>query len=370
VSAEAAELTLRFAVTDTGIGIPQERMQILFSPFVQADASTTRNYGGTGLGLAISKRLVELMGGKIGFESGEGQGSTFWFTVVFRRASTPVLAAAVEPLPGLIDRATDKGRRARILVAEDNATNRALALAQLEKLGYCADTVVDGAAAVEALREGAYDLVLMDCEMPVMDGYEATAMIRQLNIPRIPIIAVTAHAMPGDRDKCLRAGMDDFLSKPVDIHQLSAVLAKWSQKGFLRPAVGTAEPPHIEPMVTGFDRAALLERLMGDRELAQLIVNGFLADFPTRWNDLRLRLAERDQPGARMLAHTLKGSSATVSATTVSAICLQMEVAAANGQLDHCGELLARVGEEFARFKSTLEHCGWSIDPGRAIDLI
>jgi HPt (histidine-containing phosphotransfer) domain-containing protein len=137
------------------------------------------------------------------------------------------------------------------------------------------------------------------------------------------------------------------------------LLTKWRPKTVIPPAVETAVPVDTEPLVTGFDPAALLQRLMGDRELAQLIVNGFLGDFPVQLNDLRQRLAEADQPGARLLAHALKGSSATVSAIAVSALCRQMEVAAADGKLDHCGELLAPLSEQFARFKSTLERAGW-----------
>jgi PAS domain S-box-containing protein len=185
---------LRFSITDTGIGIRPDQAAALFSPFVQADDSTTRKYGGTGLGLAISKQLVEMMGGKIGLESREGQGSTFWFTAAFETAQETAMPPVEEPVSNSSRKTASEHiesvvvapcglsnipHKARVLVAEDNATNRIVALAQLEKLGYQADAADNGAEAVAALQTGGYDLVLMDCEMPVMDGYEATRLIRK-----------------------------------------------------------------------------------------------------------------------------------------------------------------------------------------------
>jgi signal transduction histidine kinase/FixJ family two-component response regulator len=364
--------TVRFAVTDTGIGIRPDRAQALFSPFVQADVSTTRKYGGTGLGLAISKQLVEMMGGKIGIESREGEGSTFWFTAVFE---TPpdVLASTAEPAASQRKPAGSRGgegievprgvrvagREALILIADDNATNRAVALAQLEKLGYKADAVGNGAEAVEALRHGKYDLVLMDSEMPAMNGYEATRRIRESGNSHVPIVGMTAHAASGDRDRCMRGGMNDFLSKPVDLELLAEVLARWLPAPDPRVEIQSAERAAVEQSAAIFDSEALLKRLMGDRQLAGKIVKGFLGDVPSQLNNLRNRLAEADQPGARLLAHALKGSAATVSAGGLRAIAQQMERAAASGQLDRCGELLPRAAEEFERLKSTLERAGW-----------
>ena len=224
--------TIRFSIADTGIGILPDQIATLFSPFTQADASTTRRYGGTGLGLAISKQLVEMMGGTIGVDSREGNGSTFWFTAVFEPALPagtilPPDASRENRRPA--DRIEARGKKndVRILVAEDNATNRTVALAQLRKLGYEADRRDNGAEAVEAVRRGGYDLVLMDCQMPVMDGYEATRRIRRSIHSGIPIIALTASAMSGDRDPCMAAGMNDYLSKPLDLGRLDEVLAKW-----------------------------------------------------------------------------------------------------------------------------------------------
>jgi len=221
--------TIRFTITDTGIGMPPEILATLFSPFMQADDSTTRKYGGTGLGLAISKQLVELMGGRIGAESQESNGSSFWFTVVFEISTEIAPARTTESVLPARQIASERSDL-RILVAEDNSINRLVALAQLGKLGHKADAVANGAEALRALEEVRYDLVLMDCEMPVMDGYEATRCIRESSNSQIPIIAITAHAMSDERDKCIRVGMNDYISKPVDLQRLAEVLEKWSPR--------------------------------------------------------------------------------------------------------------------------------------------
>ncbi len=208
---------LRFEVRDTGIGIPEDVQPTLFEAFTQADGSTTRRYGGTGLGLAISDRLVKLMSGEIGVISTVGEGSTFWFTVTLERQRVDV-----QP------RLPTGGLRGRILVADDNTVNQKVTLLQLQRLGCSADAVANGAEAVAALERGPYDLVLMDCQMPEVDGFEATRMIRRANASHrtIPIIAMTANALNGDRERCLAAGMDDYISKPVNTDDLQAILAK------------------------------------------------------------------------------------------------------------------------------------------------
>jgi CheY-like chemotaxis protein/HPt (histidine-containing phosphotransfer) domain-containing protein len=348
--------TVRFTITDTGIGIRLDQSAALFSPFVQADESTTRKYGGTGLGLAISKQLAELMGGSIGVDSREGQGSSFWFTAVFEVAAPSQKLPASEPRDQRLSAPagpTRTVREARILLAEDNATNRDVGLAQLQKLGYKATAVTNGAQAVQAVIEGNFDLVLMDCEMPVMDGFEATRRIRASIHPAIPIIAVTADAMPADRDRCLREGMNDYISKPVELDRLEEVLAKWLA------ASGPADAVRVHGQHTVFDVEGLLRRLRGDRELASITLKGFLQDVPSQLNNLRMRLDESDARGLRLQAHALKGAAGTVAAEGLRAIALEMERTAAAGQLDPCGELLPRAIEEFARFRTTLERAGW-----------
>jgi PAS domain S-box-containing protein len=339
---------VRFTISDTGIGIRPDQAARLFTPFTQADDSTTRKYGGTGLGLAICKQLVEMMGGTIGVESAEGRGSTFWFRVAFEVAPADQQPPASKRPPDRANTMTARRERAaRILVAEDNATNREVALAQLRKLGYQADAVNNGAEAVQALEREHYDLVLMDCEMPVMDGYQATRHIRSAR-PGLPVIALTADAMSGDRDRCLSEGMNDYLAKPVDLDLLADVLAKWL--AVRRPA----ERPKAV-----FEGEPLLRRLMGDRELAGSVLKCFLHDVPSQLNNLRQRLKDADAAGVRMQAHALKGAAATVSAEDLRVIALAIEQSGKTAQLDQCAELLPRAAEEFERFKSALETSGW-----------
>ncbi|MEM1180538.1 MAG: ATP-binding protein [Acidobacteriota bacterium] len=236
---------IRFSVEDTGIGISPEAQVKLFRPFTQADSSTSRRYGGTGLGLAICRRLVELMGGEIQLESREGGGSSFWFDLNLMPAfkTSPALAGGASEAFGeeawreWIERMGPDGQP-RVLLAEDNPINQMVALGQLESLGLAVDAVDDGAEAIEAIKAADYALVLMDCQMPVLDGYEATRKIRRLEdeqLRSIPVVAVTAHAMKGDREKCLDAGMNDYLAKPFQQADLLAVLARWLVLGAGEP---------------------------------------------------------------------------------------------------------------------------------------
>jgi CheY-like chemotaxis protein len=370
--------TVLFMVTDTGIGLRPDQTKALFSPFVQADASTTRKYGGTGLGLAISKQLVELMGGCIGVNSQEGRGSSFWFTAAFERSepAAPVSAGAARseavstPIAAARSGLRQIGHGERVLVVEDNSTNREVILAQLKKLGYEGEAVVNGAKAVEAVQRRAYSLVLMDCQMPVMDGFEATRLIRDSNQPHLPIIALTASAMSSDRDRCLRVGMDDYLSKPWELPQLAEMLLKW-MPGVEPQQIANADREEAAKQEAAiFDAESLLRRLMGDRELAGAIVNGFVREVPAQLRQLRTRVDEEDAPGAKLLAHTLKGASGTVAAAALNEIAAAMETAAAAGRFDDCRSLLPRASDEFERFKMAAESGGWlsHADDGSGIE--
>jgi CheY-like chemotaxis protein len=219
-----AGATLRFAVRDTGIGIPRDKQQLIFEAFRQADGSTTRKYGGTGLGLAISSRLVDLMGGKIHVESETGRGSTFFFTAHFGLAA---VGAGAKPthstsLKNMLEASLGDGAPAvnlRILLAEDNPVNQRLAKRLLERRGHSVELAASGREAIEWLERESFDLILMDLQMPDMDGLEATAMIRErekVRGGRTPIVALTAYTMKGDRERCLEAGMDNYINKPID----------------------------------------------------------------------------------------------------------------------------------------------------------
>jgi PAS domain S-box-containing protein len=503
------EAAVRFMVRDTGIGVSAEQLELLFRPFTQADASTTRKYGGTGLGLSISKALVEMMGGSIGAESEAGTGSTFWFTAIFakgnaaaavlerwqtadisgvrilavddnetnrkvlagmldswgcRHAEVASAEAALQALrlairqedpfrmavvdmhmpdfdgemlgaaikedeslrdtalvmmtsggfrgdaarmekigfsaylvkpvkqsqlfdcltmvlgqhmlagvsasaktarPGGAEKATSVAglvtrhtlaeqskRRVRILLAEDNPVNQKVAVKMLEKLGYRAEVVSSGREAVEALRSTAYDLVLMDVQMPEMDGMEATRRIRDprsgaLN-RRTPIIALTAHAMEGDKQKCLDAGMDDYLSKPIKPAEVTAVLQRWlNREPSEAPGPGD-DGPNTTPAEPVFDPEALVGALDGDREAALEIVAEFLGDAPRQAVELRRTLEAGDVEEASNRAHALKGASASVGAQALRALAARLEETARGGQSEGLLDLLSGIEEQLA----------------------
>ncbi|MCX6557314.1 MAG: PAS domain S-box protein [Candidatus Aminicenantes bacterium] len=481
-------IKLRVEVRDTGIGIPADKIGLLFSAFQQVDASTTRRFGGTGLGLAISKRLVEAMGGEIGIESVEGRGSTFWFTAVFgkqpqrdrgtgtgqakisgvrilvvddnatnrlvlseqlaswevrhteaasaaqaldmlrkaraqndpfriviadmqmpemdgeslgksikadpklrdtllvlmtsfgRRGDAKRLEAigfsayltkpvkqsqlydclatiigAVAPEAGtaeaaLVTRHTiSEARRlkVRILLVEDNLTNQQVALGILEKLGFHSDAVSNGREAIQALETVAYDLVFMDVQMPVMDGFEATAAIRsgQTTIPnsKIPIIAMTAHAMKGDRERCLEAGMDDYIPKPIAPQAMAAVLDKWLDQSLKVPAAVPAAPS--APLV--FDRRAFVDRLSGDLDLVKEITDAFLQDMPEQIHMLKRHIGRGNVKAAGLQAHAIKGAAANVGGLALSVTAMALEKAAQAKRLDEVTALLSELERQF-----------------------
>ena len=494
-------LQARFEVRDTGIGIPRDKIELLFKVFQQLDASTTRRFGGTGLGLAISKRLVELMGGRIGVDSVEGRGSTFWFTVTFGKqppgrqaAETPradirgvrvlavdenatnrlVLAEQLAALgvrhaeaesgakaidmlraaraqgdpfrivlldmqmpgmdgeslgktlkadselrdiplvmmtssgkrgdtkrleaigfsayltkpvkqsqlfdclatvlgagdpsvktskTGLVTRFTineARQRKVRILVADDNIINQRVAVGVLEKRGFSAEAVADGQEAIHALEMIPYDIVFMDVQMPVMDGYEATRAIRSgktkvLN-QRIPIIAMTAHSMKGDRELCLEAGMDDYISKPITPQALAEAVKKW-----LDPVQAPSpEAPASKPKTISlqgqavFDRPALLARLMGDRDLVKEIIAIFLRDMPQKIQTLKTRIEQGDAGLAGEQAHAIKSAADNVGGLVLSAVIYKMEKSCRAGRLQEAAALLPELERQFNLLQARL----------------
>ena len=235
-------VVLRLEVKDSGIGIAPESQAKIFDKFQQADSSISTRFGGSGLGLAIAREIVQFMGGRIGVESSPGAGSTFWFTVPLKAAQIPAQLAALDAAVSPPEEPAGRAG-ARLLLVEDNPVNQRIAEKLLTREGHAVTTVTDGAGALRTWEHGAFDAIFMDCHMPVMNGYEATAEIRRREggRERIPIIALTAAAMKGEREHCLAAGMDDYLAKPIEAPELHRVLAQWVTPR-VRPAVAPRAP--------------------------------------------------------------------------------------------------------------------------------
>jgi signal transduction histidine kinase/HPt (histidine-containing phosphotransfer) domain-containing protein/ActR/RegA family two-component response regulator len=334
-------IELRFAVRDTGIGIPADRIDRLFKPFSQADSSMTRLYGGTGLGLVISRRLAERLGGRMWAESEAGRGSAFFFTIRCRPAEqvptrSPAETGGLEG-PKLAERLP-----LRILLAEDNSVNQRVGLLMLERMGYLADVAGNGAEALAALRRQPYDLVLMDIQMPEMDGLEATRRIRaEFPRERQPrIVAMTANVLREQRDACRAAGMDDFVQKPVGLAELRAALLR----------CGGQEPAAAEPTLPFPDSTSVLDtscldslRRLGEvagKPLLHDVIESYLSETPRRLEQMHDALRRADADALTFVAHSLKGSSAQLGAVQVAALSAELELKGRNGELAGAAGLL------------------------------
>lgn len=363
---EPDHVTVRFEVQDTGIGIPTQAQQFLFQPFYQVDLATTRRYGGSGLGLAICKRLVELMHGQIGFKSVAGLGSTFWFTIPFQRGSTEVEALNCNisaDMASMLLQGKDKS--GTVLVVEDNVINQKLIIFQLKKLGLSAKIAGNGREAVEAYSRAPYTLVFMDCQMPVMDGYEATAAIRSLESTRgqrTPIIATTAGIMPGEGEKCLSAGMDDYLSKPIRMEDLQKALARW-----LPDVVVTEEGTQsnnstgsrvVGSFATTFVEATMYDQFLkitgGDEVLLLDLIETFIQDMPVKLDALREAFRQQDAETLRLQAHGMKSSGYLLGLSGFAGLCQELESTTAVGELDAAGELIMGIEAEYGRLEEKM----------------
>jgi PAS domain S-box-containing protein len=392
--------TIKCEVIDTGIGLAENSRKRLFQPFSQADGSTTRKYGGTGLGLSISKRLIEMMGGEIDVHSAPGAGSSFWFTISLPVSKTQEGAPDIELDTGIADlgrlrhiqthpatllakKAASEGEEKSaqgkwnkvdesvrpILLAEDNPVLQDLTCKQLQRLGFKVDVVNNGGEAVEAVKNNSYSVVFMDCQMPEMDGFRATTAIRSLEEgtgKRAVIIALTASAMPADRDHCMECGMDDYLSKPVRLHQIVEIVEKWMpeinpktsdfQKGSLNAMKDHSSTNNSVPENSnGCIDLAGLKAMYGEESMHE-ILSMFTEEAQSLLTQMQDGLAARQTGPIKSAAHQLKGVAASVLATDLSQICSHLESEANNAAWTDAQKSLVDLTDELSRVTIFVTH--------------
>lgn len=361
-SEEAGQVRLKFSVTDTGIGIAPEHQEKIFDAFTQADASTTRLYGGSGLGLAISQRLVHCMGGRIWLESQVGQGSTFYFTAVLARSEETEQVPPAIGVPGRQPLSTPV-RTLRVLLAEDTPANQKLVLHVLGGRGHTVEIAQNGRQALELVEKKDFDVILMDVQMPEVDGFQATGKIRLLPQPakaRLPIVALTAHALKGDQEKCLAAGMDAYLAKPIEAQEMIELVERLAGTGDNHPSAASPSSPELAPAAaldTSFtiDLEEAVKKCFGKYELFQDMVEFFYQEVDSIVDHIQAACDKKDGTEAARLAHRFLNTLVYLGCDPVVKSARQLEQAGQTSQFDQVGDLIPVFQQQLAALKKTLQ---------------
>jgi PAS domain S-box-containing protein len=358
-------LILHAAVKDQGIGIPKENLGELFKPFTQLDGSHTRKYGGTGLGLVICKEFITMMGGNISVESEKGIGSSFYFTAKLKKQKY----IAVPSITGRsktdtkeivlnmnqIDLIKKERSRYKILLAEDNMINQKVALRILSDCGYNVTPVNNGIEVLKILNEKSFDIILMDVQMPEMDGFTATSKIRKSDTAstNIPIIALTAHALIGDKDKCIEAGMNDYVSKPIVPEKFVKVIDKWLNIEIKQGDTGAGSVQGKNEEV--FDFAVLDKMSLGDKEFQVELLGHYTKDLDERFNRLMEFIQSQNLPKITAEAHTIKGASFSVGANKIGNIAYSIELTGRQKDLENVNQWMDKLSLAIKETKMVLE---------------
>lgn len=363
---DSDKIKIKTSILDNGIGIPADKISVLFKPFSQIDGTEGKQFGGTGLGLVICKEFTNLMDGDISVQSVNGKGSQFDFSVCVKKQQNvahdlPENQEQLALTNMILEQGTEidfkqnieKRKKYKILLAEDNLINQKVAVRTLNSVGYDVDAVMNGEQAIRALSQKNYDLILMDVQMPEIDGYAATKIIREMEAPKnaVPVIAITAHAMIGDREKCLEAGMNDYLAKPVLAKDIIRIIDKHLN---IDNSAKTGEPKENTASVS-FDFNRLRQVSLGDKTFEKDLLSDYLIDIESKLQILREILPENDVKKIIDIAHTIKGSSYSVGAKLVGDEALGIELSAKSNDLDSVEDRLVKLAKSIRETRDILK---------------